>query len=270
MKNIPSFLFGSLLMLSAVSCKTVATTETTRQLNDIALNGKVYSAVWQQNSGEFRALCYQAYNIGKQRIDQQTQSHHSKPLAIITDIDETFLDNSPYAVTEAIKGKDFEAKTWTDWTSKAEARAYPGSLDFFNYAKSKGVEVFYITNRNEADYAGTLKNLQNLGFPYADAEHLVVMKNTSDKEERRQNVLKNFDVILYLGDNLTDFSQMFYKKSQAERNAQVDAVSTDFGGKFIVLPNSGYGDWESALPGYNHKLTPKEKDQVFLKNLKGY
>ena len=271
MRTLQSILLGSAIMLSTIACKTVPNTTTSpRQLHDIALNGKVYSAVWQQNSGEFRALCYQAYNVAKLRIDQAIAQPSTKPLAIITDIDETFFDNSPYAVTEAMKGKDFDQKTWTDWTSKAEAKAYPGALDFFNYAKSKNITVFYITNRNEADKPGTLKNLVNLNFPYADNDHLVVMSSTSDKEVRRQNVLKDFDVVLYLGDNLTDFSQVFYKKSQQERNTKVDELALDFGKKFIILPNSGYGDWESALPGYNHKLSPEQKDQVFLKNLRGY
>lgn len=272
MKNLNAFIYSFTLLGILTSCKTLTPTTTveTRQLHDIALNGKVYSAVWQQNSGEFRALCYQAYNIGKVRIDEKTSQPHTKPLAIITDIDETFLDNSPYAVTEAEKGKEFDSKTWTDWTSKAEARAYPGSLDFFNYAAQKGVTVFYITNRNVADKPGTLKNLKNLGFPFSDDTHLIVMNTTSDKEERRKAVLQNYDVIIYMGDNLTDFSQVFYKKSQAERNAKTDELSKDFGSLFIVLPNSGYGDWESALPGYNYKMTPKEKDEVFLKNLKGY
>lgn len=271
MKSTFSALIGLTILASVSSCKTANTATTTQQtLNNIALNGKVYSAVWQQNSGEFRALCYQAYNAGKARIDAEIQLSHTKPLAIITDIDETFLDNSPYAVTEAKKGKDFNPQTWTNWTSKAEARAYPGSLDFFNYAASKGITTFYITNRNLKDKPGTLKNLQDLGFPFADNDHVIVMTDTSDKETRRQAVLKDYDVILYMGDNLTDFSQIFYKKSQAERNQKVDALQAEFGKKFIVLPNSGYGDWESALPGYSNKLTPKEKDQVFLQNVKGY
>lgn len=271
MKTIKSTIYASFVLFIIVSCKTVTTTQsTTSNLNNISLNGKVYSAVWQQNSGEFRALCYQAYNLAKIRIDEKTAEQHTKPFAIITDIDETFLDNSPYAVTESKKGKEYDPKTWNEWCTKAAAVAYPGSLEFFNYAKSKNVTVFYVTNRNEADKPGTLKNISDLGFPFSDNEHLIVMTTTSDKEERRKNILKDYEVILYLGDNLGDFSQLFYKKPQQERNAKVDELSALFGDKFIVLPNSGYGDWEPALPGFNYKLSPKEKDDVFLKNLRGY
>lgn len=280
MKIKHSFIYTAILFGTLTSCVSiVATSNTTRDaaatpsyrtVNDVALNGKVYSAVWQQNSGEFRALCYQAYNIAKIRVNEATAKKNAKPLAIITDIDETFLDNSPYAVTQAKKGNEFDQKSWNEWTSKGNAIAYPGSLDFFNHAAKKGITIFYITNRNVQDKPGTMKNLKNLGFPFADDNHVMVMNTTSDKEERRQAILKDYDVVMYLGDNLTDFSQLFYKKPQAERNAKVDELEKEFGAKFIVLPNSGYGDWEGALPGFNNKLSPKEKDEVFLKNLKGY
>lgn len=247
---------------------TLTTTETSPK--NIALNGKIYSAMWQQNSGEFRALSYQAYNIAKLRIDENQLFNDKKPLAIITDIDETFLDNSPYAVSEGEKGKDFDPKTWANWTSKAEAKAYPGSLEFFNYAASKKITVFYISNRDINDKTGTLKNLKDLKFPFADEAHLLLRDKTSDKEPRRMEVLKNYNVILYLGDNLADFSFLFNKRPQFERNAIVDDMSKEFGKKFIMLPNSGYGDWESATPGFNYNLTPAQKDSVILKNVRGY
>lgn len=267
----------SILLVFLTSCKVSVNTfpdktgETApRSLQNIALNGKVYSALWQQNAGEFRALCYQAYNLAKMRIDENVKNPSKKPFAIITDVDETFLDNSPYAVTEAENGKIFEAKTWMNWTSKAEAKAFPGSLKFFKYAASKNVTIFYISNRNEDDRIGTLKNLNELGFPNADDAHLLLKSTTSDKEARRLEILKNYEVIIYMGDNLADFSKIFNKKPQTERNQLVDHNSDEFGKRFIILPNSGYGDWESALDGYNSQLTPAEKDEVIRKNLRGY
>ncbi|QOW10735.1 5'-nucleotidase, lipoprotein e(P4) family [Kaistella flava (ex Peng et al. 2021)] len=267
----------SILMVFMTSCKVVVNTSpdqtagnSKQSLHNISLNGKVFSAVWQQNAGEFRALCYQAFNLAQLRIDENLKKPSKRPLAIITDIDETFLDNSPYAVTEAEQGKDYDAKTWMNWTSKGEAKAYPGSLNFFNYAASKKITIFYISNRAESDRIGTLKNLKDLGFPNADDAHLLLRGTTSDKEARRLEVLKNYDVIIYMGDNLADFSKIFNKKPQTERNELVDQNSNEFGKRFIMLPNSGYGDWESALKGYNNQLTPAEKDKVMLENLRGY
>ena len=276
MKNIKITLLPIILILLS-SCSVAINTQPNVTLNttqtapkNIAVNGKIYSALWQQNSGEFMALSYQAYNIATLRLDEALKMKSAKPFAIITDVDETFLDNSPYAVTQGEKGKDFDDATWANWTAKASAKAYPGSLDFFKYAASKNVKIFYITNRNENDKIGTLKNLKNLGFPNADEQFVVVRSTTSDKEERRNAVLKNYNVVLYLGDNLGDFANIFYKKTQAERNLNVDNNAALFGKKFIMLPNSGYGDWESAMPGFNYKLTPAQKDSVILKNVIGY
>lgn len=282
MKFSNQLIIGLSILMISVSCKTVVTiTDSSagvivpansgqRHLEDISLNGKVYSALWQQNAAEFRALCYQAYNIATEIVKEKSSMQHFRPIAIVTDIDETFLDNSPYAVTQALKGKEFDQQSWLDWTSKGEAVAFPGSVEFFNYAASRNVAVFYISNRNENDRPGTIKNLKNLGFPYADDDHVLLMKDTSNKEERRKQVLEQYEIFLLLGDNLSDFSEIFYHKSQAERNRLTDEHAAEFGKRFIVLPNSGYGDWESFMPGYNSKLSPAQKDSVILKNVKGY
>lgn len=282
MKFSNQLIIGLSILMISVSCKTVVTiTDSSagvivpanseqRHLEDISLNGKVYSALWQQNAAEFKALCYQAYNIATEIVKEKSSMQHLRPIAIVTDIDETFLDNSPYAVTQALKGKEFDQQSWLDWTSKGEAVAFPGSVEFFNYAASRNVAVFYISNRNENDRPGTIKNLKNLGFPYADDDHVLLMKDTSNKEERRKQVLEQYEIFLLLGDNLSDFSEIFYHKSQAERNRLTDENAAEFGKRFIVLPNSGYGDWESYMPGYNSKLLPAQRDSVILKNVKGY
>lgn len=282
MKFLNQLIIGLSILMISVSCKTVVTiTDSSagvivpanngqRHLEDISLNGKVYSALWQQNAAEFKALCYQAYNIATEIVKEKSSMQHFRPIAIVTDIDETFLDNSPYAVTQALKGKEFDQQSWLDWTSKGEAVAFPGSVEFFNYAASRNVAVFYISNRNENDRPGTIKNLKNLGFPFADNDHVLLMKDTSNKEERRKQVLDQYEIFLLLGDNLSDFSEIFYHKSQSDRNRLTDEHAAEFGKRFIVLPNSGYGDWESFMPGYNSKLSPEQKDSVILKNVKGY
>lgn len=274
MKKLHSLILIIIFSGFAVSCQTaqIATADkaSDRQLNDIALNGKVYTALWVQNSGEFRALCYQAFNIAKFRVDQKTAMNHFRPIAIVADIDETFLDNSPYAVTQAQRGNEFDYDTWLEWTSKGDAEPYPGSVEFFNYAASKHVQIFYVTNRNENDKPGTIRNLKKHGYPYADDEHVIVMTDTSNKEARRQAILKDYEIFLFIGDNLGDFSEEFYKKPQAERNQKVDEKADWFGRNYIVLPNPNYGDWESALPGYNSNLSPENKDKAILENVKGY
>jgi 5'-nucleotidase (lipoprotein e(P4) family) len=190
--------------------------------------------------------------------------------AIITDIDETFLDNSPNAVHQALLGKDYEPAAWAEWTSKANADTMSGALAFYKYAASKGISIFYITNRDEKDKAGTLANLKRFGFPYADEFHMLVRTTTSGKEERRQQVAANYDILLLLGDNLSDFSALFDKKTEAERDQNVYSLANQFGKKFIILPNFNYGGWEDAIYDNRRDWTPAQKDSLLRSKLKSY
>ena len=61
----------------------------------IEVNLKTYPVLWQQTAAEYRALCYQAFNIAALRLNEISKKKLRKQkLAIITDLDETILDNS--------------------------------------------------------------------------------------------------------------------------------------------------------------------------------
>ena len=236
----------------------------------IGIQGKLFASAYQQLAAEYHALCLQAYNLARWRLDELVQAVSAKPKAIITDIDETVLDNSPYDVHQALQGKDYESSSWHEWTGRVQADTVPGALTFLKYASSKGIEIFYITNREEQDRAATLQNLQHFGFPNADNAHLQVRQNESGKEARRQQVLAGHDVILLLGDNLSDFSSLFDKKMVEDRLQAAQLQAGQFGNRFIVLPNPVYGDWESALYRYNYQLSPAQKDSTIRSLLRSY
>ncbi len=260
-----------LLFFIAISVICKSQTDIQTKSNLVA-DGKIFTSLYQQKSAEYKALCFQAYNIAQLRLEQTLKSPSSKTKkrVVVTDIDETVLDNSPSAVHQALIGKDYEPNAWMEWTNLAKSDTLAGALTFFKYCKSKNVEVFYITNRNEKERGATLKNLQKFGFPYADSTHLMLKKTTSSKEERRKIVSEQFDIVLLLGDNLADFSELFDKKTSDERTLNVQQHAADFGKKFIVLPNPNYGDWEGSLYQYNYKYSPAEKDSIIKSNLKNY
>jgi 5'-nucleotidase (lipoprotein e(P4) family) len=255
------------IVLSA--CASTKQTTTIPQ-NTMVVDGKIFTTLFQQRAAEYRALCYQAYNIAFLRLDQSLAATHSKPLAIITDIDETVLDNSAYAAHRSMQGKDYDPTSWKEFTAKGIADTVPGAFHFLKYAASKGVQIFYITNREQDERTGTLQNLVRFGFPNADEKHLLTKQGTSGKESRRQTVASTHEIVLLLGDNLSDFTFLFDKKSTEERSTAANAVATEFGKRFIVLPNPVYGDWELALFRYNFGLTPQQKDSVMKSLLKGY
>lgn len=221
---------------------------------------KVYPILYQQTAAEYRALCYQAYNIAELRVNAipKRKLRRGKP-AIITDLDETVLDNS-YQEAQLIKdGKVYNNADWKRWSDKSVATGVPGSVAFLQYAAKKGITIFYISNRDTSELQSTLTNLKNLNLPNADLAHMLFMEKISSKETRRQIVMNKYHVVMLLGDNLNDFMNVFEKKPIAERFAETETQREEWGKKFIVLPNSCYGEWENALYDYERKLTPEQK-----------
>ena len=238
------------------------------ETGSVSVNGKLFATVFQQKAAEYKALCFQAFNIARWQLDIY-QPISTRPKAIVTDIDETVLDNSPYEAHQTLKGKDYEPASWYEWTARASADTVPGAPSFLKYAASKGIEVFYITNRLERERESTLRNLQKFDFPNADNAHFFPKLDTSSKESRRMKLADTHEVIMLLGDNLADFSNFFDKRTQQERDQNTERFAAEFGSRFIVLPNTSYGDWESAL--YKAKrLTEAQKDSVIRAEVKTY
>lgn len=235
----------------------------------IGNGGKTWASLWQQRSAEYKALCFQAYNVAKWRLDEALKQPGDKPLAVVTDIDETVLDNSPYDALRAANNQEFDLKTWKIWTGKAIADTVPGAPSFFKYAASKGVAVYYVTNRDEDERAATLKNLQLYNMPNTDDAHILLRQTASSKEARRQQILKTHNIILLCGDNLPDFDLLYDNKpAEQNRQAATERLKKDFGSKYIIIPNPSYGDFEGAFYNFNSKLTPAHKDSVIRVKLR--
>lgn len=248
----------------------ITPTPITKAENGINLDGKLFTALYQQQAAEYKALCFQAYNLARYKVDDARLKRFGQPKAIITDIDETIFDNSPYSVHQALQGKDYVVETWHDWTNQSNCDTLAGSLSFFKYAADKKIEIFYITNRDSTETNSTLKNMIKFGFPFADKEHLLTKQTSSSKEDRRKKVDIDHDIILFIGDNLADFSDLFDKKTTEERLQNTISHAADFGDKYIILPNPNYGDWENALYKYNFVLTTAQKDTLIKAALKNY
>lgn len=218
---------------------------------------QVGAILWAQTAGEARALYYQAFTLARLMLDRDLREQHKSklPRAVVVDVDETILDNSPFQASLVKDHKEYTQQAWAAWTASAQAAALPGAVEFLRYAAAKGVRVFYITNRKLEEKAGTMANLTKAGFPNVNDETLIMRTDTSSKEPRRKAVAARYRIVLLLGDNLNDFSDVFEKQTVAERLAAVEQNKEQFGTHFIVLPNAMYGDWESAI---YHNLAPGE------------
>lgn len=83
-------------------------------------------------------------------------------------------------------------------------------------------------------------------------------------------VRKNYEIILLMGDNLGDFSQIFEDRSINHGFDTVEKNKEDFGKKFIVLPNPMYGSWEGEIFDNNWNLSDEEKYNIRKSNLIDY
>ncbi|MGP1457997.1 MAG: 5'-nucleotidase, lipoprotein e(P4) family [Treponema sp.] len=259
---------------SAVTAKSMEPSVADNARKEAYVNGIIY-----QLSAEVKALQMQAYKLARIRLEdrlkEQAQGKYSKPLAIVTDLDETILSDTMYLADavqrpEAWDNGPFDEHYYAGLASTA-CKAIPYAVDFFNYASSKGVEIFYITNRDPDKGELTVKQLQYLGFPNADADHVQVklQDNSSNKTERRNNVLKEHEVIMYLGDNIGDFTGDFKNDLGPEKRTELalQAPYTDFwGDKWIVLPNATYGNYVSAV-WYGDKKADAAKRIEYIKQL---
>ncbi|MCK4783506.1 MAG: 5'-nucleotidase, lipoprotein e(P4) family, partial [Desulfobacteraceae bacterium] len=230
----------------------------------------VMAVLWFQTAAEAQALYYQAFNLAEMKLDEALQSHTGgEKLAVIVDIDETVLDNSPCRAELIKTDKDFTT-CWLEWMDLAEAKPLPGAKAFLDYAASCGVEVFYVSNRFEAQRETTIENLVSVGFPYADDDHVYLREGGPSKESRRQAIAENYEIILLIGDNVNDFADVFQDKLVPDRAAEVNSLKDEFGNTFIVLPNPMYGDWEDAVYEYERPLRDEEKDSLRKEMLEGY
>lgn len=121
--------------------------------------------------------------------------------------------------------------------------------------------MFYITNRRQAEKAGTMTNLTRLGFPGVTEETVMVREqgSSASKETRREKVRLHYWIAMLVGDNLNDFDDNFSGKSIADRSAEVDHERAEFGSRFIVVPNPMYGDWENAVNNNQSNLNDEQR-----------
>lgn len=220
------------------------------------------AVLWMQTSGERAALSFQAFSLARMVLERDLRIRSRMRRAVIVDIDETIMDNSRNQAWLIKNQQIYNDENWLAWVNRAEATAIPGAVEFLNYANSRGVRVFYITNRKAVEKEGTAVNLRKLGFPKVNDETLLVRTDTksSSKEPRRQAVSAKYRVVLLMGDNLNDFSDVFENaKTSAGRMTVTEQNKAKFGSRFIVLPNPMYGDWENAIYDYNFKLSQEEK-----------
>ena len=227
------------------------------------------AVAWKQTAAEYRALYYQGFNIARLHVDRAIRcSTGGKPLAVVTDVDDTILATTNYWGHLIANDKEFfEDPIWDEWVADNKFTVMPGALEFLNYCKANNVEVFYVTNRDQGDptYELATMNLKSAGFPFIDEKHLIVQRDTSNKETPQKKIMEDYDVVVMLGDNLNDFQRKYYTKDVDERLKLMEEDKALYGTKFIVFPNPTDGHWMRAIFGDSEPPASKENREIFQK-----
>ena len=230
--------------------------------------------LWVQTSAEYRALAVATFARARAELEraladlswtaalEQQGAIAALPPAVIADVDETLLDNSPYEADSIRAGLRYEERSWGAWVNRAQARAIPGAAEFCRYAAERGVTVFYVTNRAASLEEKTRQNLAAWGFPIAGDRDTVLMAGErpewgSDKGTRRSEVAGSFRILLLVGDDLGDFVSGA-RALPEERVALAERFAEHWQTRWILLPNPYYGSWERALSNNERGLSEDE------------
>jgi len=232
--------------------------------------------LWMQRAVEYKANALTVYALARLRLDEalgdrnwtaapgeQTGDFQNLPPAVVLDVDETVLDNSKYQVWLMRADQSFSTKSWNQFCAARISAAIPGAVEFTRYAESKGVKVFYVTNRGVETEADTRANMEKLGFPMGGNVDTFLMQGekpdwTGAKSTRRAAIAKDYRILLNIGDNLGDFDDR-YRSSEADRVKAYEAGMPYWGKQWLMLPNPTYGSFDTAPYGHDFKKSRDEQ-----------
>ena len=200
---------------------------------------------WQQQSAEAQALQSQTYRIAGERLEEKVKQAKSGDLAIITDLDETAIDNTELLARDMTACHDYSVwDTWGHWELEGSPSAIPGAAEFLQLADEMGVSIYYVSDRTEENLDATIASLKELGFPQVSKDQVRLLGPS--KEERRAKIQEEHEVIMQLGDTLHDFAGDYANVDLDQQRQLVEEDAKHFGDDWFILPNPTYGSWEDA------------------------
>lgn len=251
------------------------------QVDRSVVHEQLTGTLWVQTSAEYSLITQQTYRAATQAMEaalmdpsltaalEQVGPFADKPPAIILDVDETVLDNSPFQAGLIKNGATYSSDSWVQWVARASAQWVPGAHEFLTRAHELGVAVFLVTNRKVEEEADTRRNLARLGAALPAAPDYLLSRNerdawTSDKTSRRAFVARDYRVLLLIGDDLNDFT--FAAAPLDERQAIAATHAGRFGTSWFMLPNPVYGSWERALVDASNPCAAIEQQRSALRD----
>jgi acid phosphatase len=226
------------------------------------------AVVWTQDALEHDLVYRQVYRDAQEKLlaalhdrqwdalpkDDRTAPAKGLPPAVVLDIDETVLDNSPYQARLIRQGGEYNEADWAAWCKEEAARALPGVVAFTQFAARHGVAVIYVSNRAKDLDQVTLANLRKAGLPVSGPEAFLGLGTFvegceqvgTEKGCRRQLIGRKYRVLMQFGDQVGDFVSVLANTPEGRAKA-IAPYQAWIGERWFVLPNPSYGSWEPAL-----------------------
>ncbi|TAM19267.1 MAG: acid phosphatase [Rhodanobacter sp.] len=252
-------------------------------------NDNLDAVAWTQTAIEHDLIYLQTYRDAESRLlaalhdphwDALPKDDRVAPLkglkpAVVLDIDETALDNSPYQARLVKNGGEYNEASWAAWCKEERARALPGAVAFTRFAAKHGIAVIFISNRDKSLDNVTVANLHKVGFPVQGPDAFLGLGTFvpgceqigTQKSCRRQLISRKYRVLMQFGDQLGDFVTVI-ANSDAGRAKAVAPYMQWIGRRWFVLPNPTYGDWQPALFGNNWSAPPQERRRDMIHTLR--
>lgn len=238
-----------------------------------ATHERLNAVLWMQTSAEYQAIVETTFRQAGKRVaelakappatlrsaalEQSGRNTRNLKLAVIVDVDETILDNSPMNGALMHNPTQFSC-LWNSWVAQYRADFLAGAECFVGRAEAAGVDVFFVTNRNSDAEAYTIQDLRPLvvtpdriltvGEEDPHATDRAEKIWTKEKSARRSAIARSHWIIALVGDDLADFLPSVREKVTPEKRVQAMRDNLDrFGDQWFLLPNPAYGSWEEAV-----------------------
>ncbi|MBX3172383.1 MAG: HAD family acid phosphatase [Candidatus Eremiobacteraeota bacterium] len=153
---------------------------------------------------EVRLVAGQARQFLEERLRQPVQGR----AAIVFDVDETCLSNYRH-----IASLDFgyQPQQWNLWVAQAQAPPLRGVLELYQYARSRGLAVVFLTGRSPDQREKTEQNLRQAGF---DEWTQLILKPADSSEsgaefkarQRQQLSQAGLEILVNVGDQASDLA----------------------------------------------------------------
>jgi predicted secreted acid phosphatase len=219
----------------------------------MSAHNNLHGVLFNATSAEYYALTIQCFQLARRALQERLAEGTFLNPAVVMDLDETVLDNSPYQAWLISTGHNFhESASWDPWCKAGEADAIPGAVEFIRFALAQEAEVLFITSRSDTTRAGTARNLHLLGLMTdleyeaetryaAPAEHAlktrlfmkgmpkidvkrpsgVATYDLKNKFQQRRfcEEVRSYEVSLSIGDNLADWAEYYGSVFDKDGNA---------------------------------------------------